>query len=220
MVIFNTKQRLFADEIMTLDDVDTHLKEVATDIMGLSPLLIHEMKVELNDIMATYGKDQNADEVWARGVPDLNLFLQTGKDTALPVTHFVNPGDAEFTKNAYAIELPSGNFSVTYGVYADNEQDALDELADFEINHLKFNPNICIFKVDENDHTTDELLAREDAGEFSRLGNNSQLFDVSTISVKPATIIAIEKTLDIGEYLEEKKRLFKDAKPSGNSFSM
>jgi hypothetical protein len=219
MVIFTVNQNKPANELLDLDTVDDKLNVVAKDILNFSPQVISDLQIELNDLIAIYGPDANAQAIWERSEPEKSMYLQT-KDTAMPVTHFVNPGDKEFTQHAYSIELPAGNFSVAYGVYADNESDALDELADHEVKRLKHNPDIAIFKVNEGDYTTEELLNGEDSGEFHRLGNNSELFDVSNIAVTRASLLVLDASVDIGEYLEDKKRLFKDSKPTGSDLSI
>lgn len=218
MVIFTLKETEFKGQDFDLNDVDDHLNSVSKDKLGFSSLVTHEIKVELNDLLAAYGYEQNANSIWDRSAPDYKMYLQTDKTSAMPVTHFVNPGDKEFTKGAFSIELPAGNFSVAYGVYADHEQEALDYLADYETERLKHNPEIAIFKVNEKDYTPEELEAMEDAGEITRLGNEGSLFDVSTISVRSASLLSLESDIDIDCWLEEKNRLFK--KPESPSPSM
>ncbi|MEG0870387.1 MAG: hypothetical protein RSG77_25595 [Hafnia sp.] len=194
---------------INLEDLNLAYLEVAHDDLKLSQKEINDLSVEMSDLQATYGPEANAVAIVKGEVKELDLWAKLKDGGHCKIVHAINYDDKAFSDNSFVIGLPAGNFSVEYLVYADNAQDALDALADYEVFRRQANPDIRIFMVDTYSASAEELeemQALEDAGEYMRLGNDGNLFDISTISIKPANALSIEAGLDIDEHLKKTRR--------------
>ncbi|MFK4132385.1 hypothetical protein ACI2KR_08900 [Pseudomonas luteola] len=210
VVIFTILESGVNRQEFDLDMLEDRLSKVASDVLGFEKPVLGNLKTEVKDLIAVYGPEASAEGLWNRTTPELEAYLQTSKDTALKPVHIVNPGDKDFTRTVYAISMPFGNFSATYGVYADNEQDALDVLADYETERLSMDSNISILRVDESTNSEEEIAEMEEAGEYTRLGNDGVLCDVSTVMVEPARLLTLAAGLDIEEHLENRQKARKN----------
>ncbi|MDU8350304.1 hypothetical protein RYA05_00160 [Pseudomonas syringae pv. actinidiae] len=197
----------------TLEDISLQARDIGATDLKLAPNQLSDLRLELSNLQAIYGADAGAGSLAKGEIKELSLWAASAGHKPVEIVHAVNFEEKAFSDRAYIVELPFGNFSSSYLVYADNAQDALDALADHEIERRESNPDIRIFKVDENDHTADELQSMEDHGEVSRLGNNSQLFDTSNVSIRQARSLSLEKGVDIDEWIKSSR------KPEGQSLS-
>ena len=202
-----TSRQSFIDGA-TIEDLDLHYMEIASNDLGFSEDEIIKVGFEINDLHETYGRDTDVNMLISGEIKEQELWASV-KNSFVKIVHAVNPGDRDFTRGSYVIGLPVGNFSSEYLVYADNEQDALDSLADYEVARRKADPNVSIFMVDTYSATEAELAEiqeREDQGEYMRLGNNSNLFDISNIVVYPGKSFSIDKGTSIEEHVRQKRQ--------------
>jgi hypothetical protein len=190
---------------LALEDLNLGYMEIAHDDLKLSETDIKLLAFQMSDLMAVYGDKTDAVSLLKVETPDLELWAKYKEGGYTKITHAINYDDKAFTDKAFIVGMPAGNFSVEYLVYADNEQDALDCLADYEVNRRACLPDIAIFMVDEaaaSPQEMTEIQEREDAGEYMRLGNEGNLFDISDVVIKQGSALSVIKGMDIEEHLK------------------
>lgn len=189
----------------TLEDIGLNYREVGSKDLKLNAKELSDIKFELSDLQTIYGADAGAFSLAHSEIKELTLWAGSASSKPVEVTHSINFEEKAFVNNSYIVELPFGNFSSAYLVYADNESDALDALADYELERRKHDPDIRVFKVNEDDYTPQEIVDMENAGEVQSLGNNGELFDTSNIHIRRGRPISIEKGVDVDDWIKSNK---------------
>lgn len=192
-----------------LEDLNLHFRELAHDDLNFTQSEIKDLGFEMSDLLATYGNDTVVNKIISGEVKEQELWAALKDGGYCKVVHAINYDDKDFTNKSFIIGMLFGNFSREYLVYADNEQDAMDCLADYEVERKKANPERAIFMVDTYGASAkemEEIQEREDAGELMRLGNDGNLFDISDLIIKSATGFSIDAGMDISEHLKLKRQ--------------